>query len=120
MDQENLVNLVNLTPHPVVLRPEGGGSVTIAPSGAVCRAREEREFVGHVSIAGVGVPVYRIAYGAPEGLPAPEPGTIYVVSALAAQAIRAHRPDRDDVVVVSDPVRDDQGRVIGARSLSRI
>jgi len=46
----------------------------------------------------------------------PRPDTIYVVSALVAQAV----PERQDVFIVDDAVRDDQGRIIGARALAHV
>ena len=49
-------------------------------------------------------------------LPDPQPDTIFVVSALVAQAV----PDRQDVFIVDDAVRDDQGRIIGARALAHV
>jgi hypothetical protein len=114
--------IVNLTPHPVVLIGDVG-EVTIPPSGSVVRAREVREILGTVEVDGAGaLPVLRVSYAEPEGLPEQlEPRTIYIVSALAAASIRAHRPDiADHFFVVSDIVRDSDGRVIGARALARI
>jgi hypothetical protein len=43
----------------------------------------------------VGIPIYGpTAYGQPEGLPDPESGTLYIVSALLASRV----PQREDVV----------------------
>jgi hypothetical protein len=66
--------------------------------------------------------VIRVSYAEPEGIPEQlEADAIYVVSALAAASIRAHCPEiADHFYVVSDPVRDELGRVIGARALARI
>lgn len=112
------VTLVNLTPHAVSLIVGDGGSVTIPPSGIVCRAASTSKDIAAIE-TGVGlIPVRRIEYGRPEGLPAPAPNTVYIVSALAAQAIRAYHPERDDVVVVADAVRDEAGRVVGAKALA--
>jgi hypothetical protein len=116
------MRLVNLTPHPITLIGDRG-EVTIPPSGQVVRAREVREVLGSIQLDGAGtLPVIRVSYAEPEGIPEPlEPETTYVVSALAAAAIRTHRPElADHFFVVSDPVRDESGRVIGARALARI
>jgi hypothetical protein len=51
-----------------------------------------------------------------EGLPEPKENTYYIVSALVAGACK----NRDDLVVPNDTVRDDQGRIIGCRSLAKI
>ena len=116
------MRLVNLTPHPITLVGDRG-EVTLPPSGHIVRAREVREVLGAAQVDGAGtLPVLRVSYAEPEGLPEQvEADTIYIVSALAAAAIRAHRPEvADHFFVVSDPVRDSDGRVIGARALARI
>ncbi len=117
------VRVQNLTPHPITLIGAGGEAITLPPSGRIVRAQEVREVVGAVEIDGLGeIPVLAISYGEPEGLPeVVEADTIHIVSALAAQAIRAHRPGiAHHFFVVSDPVRDGEGRIVGARALARI
>jgi hypothetical protein len=110
--------VINLTPHAVVLMPEGpdGPSVTLEPSGVVARCATQRVRAGEVEIAGLTVPITRTSFGRLEGLPDPQPGVLYLTSALAAQAAAAS--GRTDVVMVDDPVRDEAGRVIGARALA--
>ena len=105
--------VVNLTPHALNLVTDSG-TVTVPPSGAVARVTVTREPAGTVTLDGVSVPLYRTTYGAVEGLPDPAPDTLYVVSAVVAAAAR----DRDDLVVPDDLVRDEQGRVVGARGLA--
>lgn len=107
------MRLVNLTPHPVVLIADDGMAI-IQPSGVIARCAVQREHVGAIKVDGIVVPIHRTFYGAVEGLPAPEPGTLYIVSALVAQA-----SDRDDVVVPDDVVRDEQGRIVGAKALAK-
>jgi hypothetical protein len=96
--------------------------MTISPSGQVARAAEIREVIGEMGVEGLRLPVLRISYGEPEGLPEElEPDTIYIVSALAGQAIRAARPEiAHRFFLVTDPVRDEEGRIIGARALAQV
>jgi hypothetical protein len=89
----------------------GQEPVVILSSG-IARAQTERIKIGVVN----GIPLFRSVTGEAEGLPAVEHGTIYVVSSLTAQAA----PHRKDVYFPDDVIRDDIGRVIGCRSLSRI
>jgi hypothetical protein len=112
------MNILNLTPHALSLMPAGpdGPVVTIPPSGQVARRAVDRVQVDTVTVKGVTVPVMQIRFGAMSDLPAPRPNTIYVVSALVAQTV----PGRRDVYIVDDAVRDDQGRVIGAKALAHI
>ena len=112
------MNIVNLTPHALVLMPGGpdGPTVTIPPSGLVARRAVDREQVDTVTVNGITVPVNQIQFGTVSDLPAPRPDTVFVVSALVAQRV----PGRRDVYIVDDAVRDDQGRIIGARALAHV
>ncbi len=112
------VNIVNLTPHPLNLMPQGpdGPTVTIPPSGIVARCAVHRVQVDTVTVDGITVPVNQTRFGQVSGLPDPKPDTIFVVSALVAQAV----PNRPDVFIVDDAIRDEQGRIIGARALAHV
>jgi hypothetical protein len=112
------MNIVNLTPHPLNLMPQGpdGPTVTIPPSGQVARCAVNRVQVDTVTVDGITVPVNQTRFGTVSDLPNSQPDTIYVVSSIVAQAV----PDRQDVFIVDDAVRDDQGRIIGARALAHV
>jgi len=112
------MKIVNLTPHALKLMPAGptGPVVTVSPSGQVARCATSRVQVDAVTADGIVIPVNRTQFGEVTGLPDPQPGTIYIVSALVAQAV----PEREDVFVVDDTVRDDQGRIIGCRALAHV
>ena len=112
------MRIVNLTPHPLNLMPEGpdGPTVTIPPSGQVARCATSRVQVDTVTADGITVPVNQTRFGEVSDLPDPQPDTIFVVSALVAQAV----PERQDVFITDDAVRDDQGRIIGCRALAHI
>ena len=107
------MKIVNLTPHSInFLREDNSVLATIEPSGAVARAAQTRETVGSID----GIAVNQCSYGAVTGLPDPQPETIYLVSALTAQACR----DRNDVFIVDDAVRNEAGQIIGCRAIARI
>lgn len=107
------MKIVNLTPHSLNLYDESNRLVVVVPpSGDVARVAVRRERVGDAD----GVPLYRSHYGAVEGLPAPRPGVLYVTSALVLAAVREARPD---VWAPGEPVRDAEGRVVGAVGLQR-
>ena len=99
-----------------MLQGPDGPVVTIPPSGLVARCAVDRVQVDTVAVDGITVPVNQTQFGAVTGLPDPQPDTIYIVSAVVAQAV----PDRPDVFIVDDAVRDDQGRIIGARALAHV
>ncbi len=112
------MKVVNLTPHALNLMPGGpdGPTVTIPPSGQVARCATSRVQVDTVTVGGITVQVNQTRFGEVSGLPDPQPDTIFVVSALVAQAV----PERQDVFIVDDAVRDEQGRIIGARALAHV
>lgn len=107
--------LVNCTPHDLHFVTEQG-TVTLARSQHIARAEMFREVLGEARHEGVVIPIHRLRYGRLTGLPAPVEGVVYVVSMVAAQAAI----DRDDVLVVDDAVRDDQGRIVGCRALATL
>lgn len=103
------MKLVNLTPHDVnIIRDMG--DLIIRPSGIVARIEVKKEVVADLD----GVPVTYNDNGPVTGLPDPEPGTLYIVSNMTAQAAR----DRYDLLVPDDPVRNPAGVVLGCRSLA--
>lgn len=112
------MRLVNLTPHAIHLMPAGPGgpTVTIPPSGTAARCATQRVQVDTITVDGVQVSVNRTQFGAVDGLPGPQPDTLYLVSVIVAQAVAG---TRTDVVMVDDAVRDEEGRIIGARALAR-
>ena len=108
------MRLVNCTPHPIDLVTEGG-VVTVPPSGIVVRVAEVPHPRGSITVEGVAIPLVEKRFGQLEGLPEPQEGVLYILSALAATAAWAQ--GRRDVVTVGDPVRVAEGRVVGARAL---
>ena len=110
------MKIVNLTPHALNFIGADGETVLAVPSSGVARAKQARVAIGCVETDGAALPVCRTTYGEVEGLPEPEEGTVYVVSALTAQAV----PERADVYITDNPVRDEAGRIIGCRGLAHV
>lgn len=107
---------LNLTSHPLTL-VIGGGRLTIQPEATPARVNSFKKQIAELEVFGLPTPINVTTYGDVTGLPAPEDGTIYIVSLLVAQALRG---TRDDVLIVDDTVRDEQGRIVGARGLARV
>ena len=61
-----------------------------------------------------GIALVAPSFGAVEGLPEPQEGVLFLVSAL----VRAAVPSRHDVASPGDLVRDPEGRVVGCRNLA--
>lgn len=106
------IAVCNLTPHTVNIVLEDGSVIDYPPFGRVARVSAQTKRVGMVG----NIPITVTVFGEVEGLPDPEEGVIYIVSSLVAQRV----PDRLDVFVPSESVRDENGRIIGCRSLGRV
>jgi hypothetical protein len=112
-----MVKLVNLTPHPIRV-VVGEKEVVLPPSGQVARVGQTYRDLGHVDTGEALVPVVASVYGDIIGLPDGEPGTLYVASAMVAQA--AWAMGRLDVLAPdtgAGAVRDEQGRIVGVTRL---
>ena len=104
--------LINLTPHPIVVRTNGVG-ITIPTSGQVARVTSRQELASEIDIYGIKIPVQRTIFGQVEGLPDPQPDTIYIVSGLVMSALKGTRPD----VVQPDTsptgaIRNENGQIV--------
>lgn len=95
----------NLTPHEVVVVSGGAVIGRFAPSGTVARVGTERVWSGRVG----EFEVWRERAGAVMGVPSPQEGVAFVVSAM----VRGAAPERVDLFSPGDLVRDEGGRVVG-------
>ena len=107
--------LKNFTPHPVVIMAADKATVitTIPPVlGADGKPVFVRVVENTVDVEPInGVPCKKKSYGGIVGLPAPEAGVIYIVSAMVLAAT-----DRTDVVCPdtgAGAVRDAKGAIVG-------
>jgi len=97
--------IVNLTPHEVNIN-----GVAVPPSGTVARVATIQTEAGTINLNGVTIPVVHNTYGDVEGLPGPEPGTVYLVSTLVLGALEAQGIYRGDVFA---PDTSPQGAIRG-------
>lgn len=107
--------IINLTPHSVnVIRDDNSVAITIEASGNVARCSQTIDIVDTINVNNIAIPVSSSSYGEVVDLPAPQDDTYYIVSRLVMSAC----PNRQDLLVPNDLVRDEAGRVIGCRSLA--
>ncbi len=103
--------LVNLCQHSINLL-HGDTPVTIEPSGKVARCERQQVQIGTVN----GIPIFTVKMGAVENLPDPVEGTVYIVSKITAEGA----PDRTDLLITNEVVRDEEGRPVGCKSFSKV
>jgi hypothetical protein len=112
------MKMVNCTPHALTLRAHDGTDTVLAPSGMVPRVTSTPG--SPTQVDGCPVPVYTAdTLGEVEGLPAPEPGVMYVVSGMVLQALAGSRPDvcAPGTGPQDHPVRNDKGQVVAVTRL---
>ena len=130
------MKLRNLTPHKICLyrvqdtvlgtydnqyHPNTGARpFRVLPSEGHARAGQGEDMKGTITVGREMVPVFVKTYGEPIGLPAPEDGTLLIVSTLTAQAAKRAGRDTSDLLVPAHPVRDKEGRIIGCAGFARI
>ena len=103
--------IINKTPHAVYI---------IDDNNQVVRTYEKTEGQIRLSVKTVrvgilpdGTPISKTEFGEPEGLPEFQEGVFYIVSQIVKNAL----PERTDLVVPAEVVRDEKGNIIGCKSL---
>lgn len=136
-EKDIMVNLVNCTPHKVVIVRDDGIAVTLRPSGRVIRVDAEQEVIGEVN----GITVVESRVNNVVGLPYPcdncerkgvdcdtvlmdmwcsqqKPRQYYIVSSMVTMLL----PERKDLLSPDTgptAIRDTDGEVIAVRRLQR-
>lgn len=105
----------NFTPHEINIHCENGTIVTIPSEGCI---HAKQSFVMSETFNGIEVATY--AYGEPEGVPETlEDDTFYIVSKIALDACNQYGINTHNFLMVGEVVRDDDGKIIGCKTLSR-
>jgi hypothetical protein len=103
--------LVNRTPHVVRILVGEEAIRTIEPTFPTPRTASTRMQFSIVD----GIPVDRVIYGGVVDMPPAEPGVFLIVSLMVAQAL----PERKDLLVPGEVVRDAAGTIVACKGLSR-
>lgn len=103
--------IVNCTPHPIILLSEDEKVILSLPKGEIVpRLSSSTQKVGTIA----GVTITRTTFGDVEDLPQAREGTFYIVSRMILSAC----PQRTDLLVPNELVRDQTGHIIGCKSLA--
>ena len=105
-----MLTIINLTPHIVKLN----SGKEFPPSGMVARVSAKFSNVTSPELLREEIYVYRVEYGEIEGLPEPEEGKLYIVSAMVLEA--GKRIGRNDLLAPAtghpETVRNEQGQIV--------
>jgi hypothetical protein len=105
-----MTKFINLTPHTLNILAADGSIVDVQPSGDIARVSSISSVV--TTLNGINVTVSK--WGNVTGLPDTKDGITYIVSRMVKDRV----PDRADVLVPGAPVRDADGKIVGANGLS--
>ena len=109
------MNIKNLTPHPITLR-NANEDTADPPEGTVARVNATPGTLQ--DIEGLPVPVASTdSFGAVEGIPEPEQGTFFIVSAMVGAHVQ-----RADVLTPGtgpkdNPIRNEKGHIVAVTRL---
>lgn len=107
------MKIINKTPHDVNVVDEKNNVLrTYLRSDSQIRISSQIKRVG---FADDGTPLTVTEYGEAYGLPEYVDGVYYIVSALVKNAL----PERSDLLIPAEQVRDGAGMVIGCKSLGK-
>jgi len=114
--------IVNLTPHKVTLVTSLGCKMDIPPSGKIARCVEKTSTydVLQYSVKNMygdddifPITVIKKELGACDYIPPKKPGVVYIVSLPVAQKLK-----RPDVLAIGESIRDENGNIVGCKSLA--
>ena len=100
----------NLTPHVVNICDENCKVIRVIESEGIARCQATITTTGAID----GIPLSSTIFGAVCDLPKEEDGVFFIVSRLVMSA----SPNRKDLLVPNELVRDESNNIIGCKSLS--
>lgn len=105
----------NLTPHDITIRGAAGDTVLPgAGKDGSARVSVSETIVGDIN----GIPVVKLLYGDIVGLPEPEEGTVYLVSAMVLGRTDRRGKDVFGPDSGSSAVRNDKNQIVAVTRLS--
>jgi len=107
-----MMEIINKTPHPInIVDNEGKIIRTIEKDKVPIRLASKTVQVGKIN----NIPISETKFGEPTGLPESVKGVFYIVSQLVMNAL----PHRTDFLIPAEVARDNEGNIIGCRSLGK-
>ena len=105
------ITIINLTPHPVNLLDVNANVVITFHTEGLARCSQNDVIIGRLN---KDIILTKTSYGEVIGLPEQSPRTFYIVSRLVRNAL----PNRTDLLVPNQLIRDSEGQIVGCRSFS--
>ena len=106
--------IINLCPHALNILDAEGEVRDFPKCETPARVSQSEEVLGNI----LGVAITKQTFGKVENLPEYKQGTFYVVSRMVAAAAKEEGRKTSDLLIPGPGVRDEQGKIIGARGFS--
>jgi hypothetical protein len=114
--KEKMSKIINCTPHPINICNSEGDIYHVFPKGEIIpRLSTITETSANITLEDAVIPTTKTKFGEVENLPKAIWGTFLIVSQLVKSAC----PNRADLLVPAEVVRDKDGNIIGCQSLGR-
>jgi hypothetical protein len=105
-----MTQIKNLTPHPIHLLDTDNKILRTFESEGLVRLKSNTVSAGFTVDE---CPITRTEFGNPEGLPDQVLNDYYFI---VSQLVKSALPERKDLIVPAEVVRDDKGNIIGCKS----
>ena len=104
------MKIINLTPHNInfILKDK---TIILSPETTPLRLVEETKVIGKIN----DIPITKTTYNL-VSTPKKQKDTIYIVSKIILEAY----PEREDFYMINESIKDETGRIIGCKSLTRL
>lgn len=106
------MEFINLTPYEVRVLADNDIPTVFPPAAVSARCTTKRQILGKIG----DITITKTVFGETKNLPEPQEGVAYIVNRIVAEA----NPERKDLYIPDDTIRDQQGRIIGCRALTQV
>ena len=109
---EKIKEIINLTGHDIHIMTKEGKLIKTFPTKGMVRIESKEVIKGELIDR---VPNIDIEFSAPQWLPEKRKGIIYIVSKIVCERCK----DRDDFYIIACNIKNDEGKIIGAKGLTK-
>ena len=107
---------INLTANDITIFGKNHTNVTIPKSGTVAYCKQQDNILDEACLDGCLFPIGKRIYTEVGNVPEPKENVFYIVNLVVAQQL----PERDDLLVPSNSIKDENGNIVGFKSLNII
>ena len=107
---------INLTDKDITIYGKNHTTITFPKSGTVAFAKQQDNIIDEACVDGCLFDIGKRIYTEIGNLPKPEENVFYIVPVVVAQQL----PERDDLLVASNSIKNENGEIVGFTSLNII